>query len=158
MGINAFLILACFYPEGAVAPFPTDHPYHILNPWIDTWWHDLSPDQQKYVYGAWDQIEPLMLAVADVAEAHQSAKVAVKDYIHSKFAEVKQGKLVSMAEKESKKAKNSLKHWKKKFFESAKNVIKEKFYVPFKAKKYIKENKDEFDNAFLEEFPELLHL
>ena len=51
-----------------VAPFPPEHPYNYLNPFIDSWWHDLDEETQKQVYSSWEDFEPLLLTMAKAAE------------------------------------------------------------------------------------------
>ena len=56
--IKAGIILIAFIGTSR-APFPPGHPYNSLNPWIDTWWHDLNDEQQKVLYGAWEEVGTL---------------------------------------------------------------------------------------------------
>ena len=41
------LLLASVFVVPCLAPFPTDHYYHFLNPWIEPWWNKLSKQEQE---------------------------------------------------------------------------------------------------------------
>ena len=49
-----------------VAPFPDDHPYHFLNPYIDPWWETLTSQERKTIYAYWEVFEPTLISLADV--------------------------------------------------------------------------------------------
>ena len=49
-----------------VAPFPDDHPYHFLNPFIDPWWETLDKHERQTVYSYWEIFEPTLISLAEV--------------------------------------------------------------------------------------------
>ncbi len=66
-------LLVVMLARSVVAPFPEDHPYHFLNPFIEPWWNKLSESEREAIYSYWETAEPALLALAEVAEARQRA-------------------------------------------------------------------------------------
>merc|ERR1712066_334548 len=92
-----FIVLAG-HADVAVAPFPPEHAYHWLNPWIEPWWVHLSKAEQKKVYGHWEKVEPLLVAVANAKSATAKhiqktlGALAYKLKGNSKSGKIKSGK------------------------------------------------------------------
>ena len=56
-----FVILSATFFKPCYAPFPEDHPYHFLNPWIESWWNDLTEEEQDTIYGYWEEVSIIYL-------------------------------------------------------------------------------------------------
>merc|ERR1711934_1083435 len=77
----ASLVVLAGHADVAVAPFPPEHAYHWLNPWIEPWWVHLSKGEQEKIYGHWEKVEPLLISVAD----RMAAKT---EFIQSKLGDI----------------------------------------------------------------------
>ena len=54
--------------QTAFAPFPSSHPYSFLNPVIDPWWSQLDKETQKKIYSQWENSEPSLLHLGNLAD------------------------------------------------------------------------------------------
>lgn len=52
--LSLTLPMLSLFPTPTVAPFPEDHPYNFLNPWIEPWWEQLTKTEQKRIYGYYE--------------------------------------------------------------------------------------------------------
>ena len=84
------VIVALSKLGGVVAPFPDTHPYNPLNPWIEPWWEQLTKTEQKTLYGHWERIQPVAVAVANMIEAKMRAKDSFKKILGSKTKYLKE--------------------------------------------------------------------
>merc|ERR1711974_552212 len=91
------LVVLAGHADVAVAPFPPEHAYHWLNPWIEPWWVHLSKGEQEKIYGHWEKVEPLLISLADKVEDK-------KEFIQGKLGEIaykrKQRKMAKADKKE----------------------------------------------------------
>ena len=78
----------------AFAPFPKEHPYHALNPWIEPWWEQLTKDEQKALYSHWEKMEPVAFALADLVETQKRSKQSMLGVLKAKakYAQAIKGK------------------------------------------------------------------
>ncbi len=68
---------------GVVAPFPEEHPYNVLNPWIEPWWEQLSKSEQKAIYAKWDAATPFLFDTAEAVDAKRRALAALGTLINA---------------------------------------------------------------------------
>merc|ERR1712037_480424 len=99
----ASLIVLAGHADVAVAPFPPEHAYHWLNPWIEPWWVHLSKGEQEKIYGHWEKVEPLLISVADRVAAK-------KEFIQNKLGEIALKRKLRKEAKEDKKEKRRGRH------------------------------------------------
>lgn len=71
------IVMAASCVDLAQAPFPADHPFNPVNPYIEPWWNRLTQDERKAIYAKWTPIEPLATAFADFTDAKVRAKMSL---------------------------------------------------------------------------------
>ncbi len=147
--IVSFVFALATFPTPSFAPFPDDHPYHFLNPWLDPWWETLDAADRKTIYGYWKVIEPTAIAIADVVDGKRHINDAVLE-----LAEAKKAYFKSWFDKDEDKrdplfqqalnAKAHVSYWKHRTFDSKTKAVKLKYNVLKKDFGKLKEAKKYF--------------
>jgi len=100
------LVVLAGHAEVAFAPFPPEHAYHWLNPWIEPWWVHLSKSEQEKIYGHWEKVEPFLISLAERVAAK-------KEFIQNKLGDIALRRKKHKKEKEdTKERRRRLRHWK----------------------------------------------
>jgi len=62
--MKLLLVVLVVFIKSSYAPFPEEHPYNWVNPYIEPWWKTLEKQDQEEVFQNWKLVEPYMSALA----------------------------------------------------------------------------------------------